>query len=530
MAIQKILNNFYIKVLIKGWGICCLIWSFMILQFWWGNHDWEFLKYGISLTDGFFEARFSIHLFYVIFLCGQIIPVLMQILSLGGIAGMSVLSGIYLKLPRKESNFLLFILMIGIMPYTAILFYYAHYTFSLALWGVVSVCLLFFMDTPYKLWKFLLGVFLIVLLLGSYPPVIALTLVLFVGKQIQSYVLEQENFKNIFHRGIFLFFVFFIAAIVYLCIFKSFFSHVGMYNTRFDFWEGLIKRLIFEFFAFFTDIADFYKFGGWAFIFLFIVSLAVFFCFLFKKSTNKILFLVMFVGLILVSKIAFLLSEAAYIARYRVYYWGIAGFLMVMFCTVLQHNKRCVGNLYLSLVCATIFLFVNIDFEIQKLQYLGFRAERVFHKRLVENITLRSNYQNERKYVTLSVGYPDFRHRYCVENCAYLENEFLSSVVLPTDLGLVIFWDENVQQTAARLGFWNNQLWFVPSFNLDNAFLQANEKNLYDLRQWLSIYVKKYPNPLSIYLDDTYIIFNLDEILFNRHKLLIYENLVKKWM
>ena len=60
----KAANNkkFYLKAFLISFSIISIVYSFMIFQFWWGNHDWEFLKDGILLKDGFFEARYAQHL------------------------------------------------------------------------------------------------------------------------------------------------------------------------------------------------------------------------------------------------------------------------------------------------------------------------------------------------------------------------------------------------------------------------------------------------------------------------------------
>ena len=196
----------------------------MILQFWWGNHDWEFLKYGISLANGFFEARYSQHLPTVLFLEGQILPVFSYIFAMFFLALLGLLIAKYLDCPKEEIKYLFFISIIAVLPHTPILFYYVFILIPYLFWGCVGIAILFLFEPPFRLWKFVVGGIGFLVLLGSYPPNMALILTLFTGKRILAYISKQQNFKEVCFNGLF-----FVATLCFSFLLYKILQHILVY-------------------------------------------------------------------------------------------------------------------------------------------------------------------------------------------------------------------------------------------------------------------------------------------------------------
>ena len=147
---MSILNNFYTKVSLKSFAILAIVYSFAVFSFYWGNHDWHYLKNGVSLSSGLFEARYSIHLFTVLFTNGHILPILTVFFWLLGLVFLGIISGVYLGLEKRSKEFLLFVLLIGLFPYGSIVLYYLFIAIPLNWWATFGVLLLFLVEKPFK--------------------------------------------------------------------------------------------------------------------------------------------------------------------------------------------------------------------------------------------------------------------------------------------------------------------------------------------------------------------------------------------
>lgn len=146
---------------------------------------------------------------------------------------------------------------------------------------------------------------------------------------------------------------------------------------------------------------------------------------------------------------------------------------------------------------------------------MGFKAERLYQKRVKERLFDYSIFDMNKQYYTLNIGYPDIHRHFCYKGCSGLNNELLDSTVLPADFGQFIFWEEQKQPVNLRYGFWGKKLWFFGRGDLQKVRPRGISDTIMDIRQWMYSGVKMYPSVSSIYMDDQFIIFNLDERVFN---------------
>ena len=156
---MKILSNFYTKISLKSFFILTLVYSFVMCSFYWGNHDWHYLKNGMSLSSGLFEARYSMHLFSVLFTNGHILPILTVFFGLFGVVLLGIVSGIYLGFEKRSKEFLIFVLLIGLFPYSSIVLYYLFIAIPLNWWAVFGVLLLFLSEKPFNILRILIKIF-----------------------------------------------------------------------------------------------------------------------------------------------------------------------------------------------------------------------------------------------------------------------------------------------------------------------------------------------------------------------------------
>ena len=188
-------DRFYIKAILESWLALCVAYSFLIFQFIWGNHDWGHIVNKVNLSSSFFEARYSIHLFQLLFFDGNILPVIMFVLTLLAITVMSVIGLLYLGVSKIDTRYVLTIFLIGILPYNYIMIYYFYTSFSVYFWAVIGILALIYAEHSAK-WYKVLGVSVILfLILGSYPPIISMLLVLFMAKRLCDFIDNKQNIE-----------------------------------------------------------------------------------------------------------------------------------------------------------------------------------------------------------------------------------------------------------------------------------------------------------------------------------------------
>lgn len=471
-----------------GGIVGCLVWGFMIFQFWWGDHDWSYLQQGIAVTDGLFEARYSQHLFTVLLFDGQVLPILTSVVSLFALSFMGYLAAVYLGFPADKRSLILFLCLLVSLPYTAIVFYYLFIALPLMLYAALGVGILFLTKPPFRWQKFVCGFVGAVLLLGSYPPILALVMTIFAGQKLICYLKHKMELKDIFMACLFFGGQFLLAYAVTREIWRHLADqgilNTQMYNLQVRRFDELPEQILKEGIAPLKNIGFFYQTlgGQYAVFYASVLGVAIFKMFYLFK--NKIIVFCGVLGLFLVSRLPFLISANAYLAEYRVAYWGQLGLLIVALCFLFDTKQLWQRNLLFAGGGFFLFLFVRTDYDIQKVQYLKFRAERLYHTRLSERVFFHPNFDMMHSYVTLSIGYPNFKEHICGENCSQFNNDVLGHTVMPADLISVLFWDDIHNPVGmGRMGVWGKRLWFVGDFVSKSEEIVAKVK---DIRWWMS--------------------------------------------
>ncbi len=514
-----------ISVFYKSWLITCLVWSFMLFRFWWGNHDWEYLKSSVELKDGFFEARYSQHLFINFFLEGQVLPIFLGLISLATLVMMGMLVMTYLGGKVESKKYLFPVLLVTLSPYTAIVFYYVFIMLPLTMWGALGVFILFFTEPPYKLWKFGVGFLGFILLFGGYPPILSFVFTLFVGRKLICYVNQKVQIKEIFLNVVFFCGQLGSAFAVYQVI-LGWLRKIGalnaeMYNLQVRRIVDIFKQVGWEIIAPITNVGYFYRELGLVYAVFYMVVLGGAIFKFFSLSKNRVIVLGMIVCMFLASRFPFLLSSSAYLGEFRVAYWGQMGLLVVALYWAFSFNMRLVCNISLFF----LWIFIQTDYDIQKVQYLKFKSECLFQRRVLERISLNSNFNGENAYYTLNIGYPNFKGHFCLGGvCARFDNELLDNTVLPADLGQILPLGGPDTFVAKRLGFWGNRLWRV---GMGQLTMDVGMEDINNIRWWMYQKAKVYPNKEGIYIDDKFLIMNFDEKLFNKSKELILNGLIE---
>lgn len=524
-------KSLYAQTTLNAWLIYCLVYSFMIFQFCWGHHDWWYIKDRMFISDGFFEGRYNQHLISVLLFDGQILPVMVYLTTFALLAVFSLLLAIYLEIPPKPGKWLFFSLFIGFNPHIFVLFSYVYLMLPLVFWGTISICFLFFINPPYHKINIFGAIISSLLILGSYPPIIGLVCTLFCAKQLLKFH-QQNNIKQIIiNTGIFCLILgtaFLVYKLAMIPIIAGTDYNAEMYNTKTIPIAELIKRIERESLRSITQLWQKYPFldGGYYQILSLILIIAVGIT-LYDSNHKKITCLLL-IALFIASRVAFIIAENADFAAFRISYWGKLGLFAYAISILLRHKAVKIRNFTFIAGGLCLFLFIQTDFEIQKIWNLGFKAERLSHTRLLERITQNPSYNQQNKYVFLNFGRQYYKARYYTGKTFMEDNEMLSFLSLPADLGEILFWEEKDNPVIVKLGIWENKLWRVHNqrfYTSSSPHFTITPETISQLRYWMYMDSDVYPNDKSIYIKDNYIFVAIDKIAFNKNKELVLNNI-----
>ena len=513
---MKILNNFYTKISLNSFAILSIVYSFVMCSFYWGNHDWHYIKNGVSLLSGFFEARYSMHLFSMLLMGGHILPILTVLFWLLGIVFLGVVSGSYLGFEKRSKDFLIFVLLVGLFPYGSIVLYYLFIAVPLNLWAIFGVLLLFLNEKPFSFFNFFFGSLGYMLLLGSYPPNVAFVLVLFIGKRIIEVVINKESFRDVVLKSLY-----FIGQLgVGYVLFKGIiwglvsnkFLDLQMYNVKIDDISVIFRKIPIELM---NSVKNLFLLkselglSGCAFL---VITIFGGFARAIIKAKNKILVFLLLLGMFLASRFMFIVSSSG-IASYRGGYWGILGLVVVSLVFLNLKTDRWFRNCMYIFDVFFLVVFIHTNFEMQKTMNFIFKSEANFHERLKARVEDNNEFNNTYSYMSLSLGMADYSKHFCKNGCDGFNNEVLSSTTMNMDLiPLLFFDDEYVVDT--KLGAWVNNIWTIS----DGKYFRArgkesivNKVDVLKMKDWLYLKSKVWPSIDSVYVDGRIIIVMLDD-------------------
>ena len=179
-----------------------LIFLFHGAHFLFGDHDWKYLKPGLSLGAGLFEGRFAQFLPINILSGGDILPIVNNILGFAGFSLGVALLARYWRLPRQKSAWLLFALFTAVTPYILSFMYFAFLIIPVLGWSafVLGSLLISEKETRFSPIRSLSAIALATLALGGYPPVVNLMAVALAVRLLFAALFESESARGLWRR------------------------------------------------------------------------------------------------------------------------------------------------------------------------------------------------------------------------------------------------------------------------------------------------------------------------------------------
>ena len=181
-----------------------IVFAYHTAHFIWGNHEWVYMRTGVTWRNFWYEARFTETIPYAIF-GFELLPIILNLFAFMGLT-LSVLSlAIYWKLPKEKWVYIGFCLIMAFIPYNLCwLYHVAQTTF---LWGcfvVVSALAILekILERKISLLWHLFVVFLLWFALGFSAALINTIFICFIGRCLID-LCQGVAFFKLIRKGLF---------------------------------------------------------------------------------------------------------------------------------------------------------------------------------------------------------------------------------------------------------------------------------------------------------------------------------------
>lgn len=177
-----------------------LIFLYHGARFLFGDHDWRYLKEGITLGAGLFEARFTQFIPINILSRGEIYPIINNLLGFAGFSLGTALLARYWNLPHHKKQYALFALFCAITPYILSFMYFAFLIVPVLGWNafIIGSLVISEKEEKFSFSRTFSAIVLIIMALGGYPPVINLIAVVISIKLLSNalHLSSQTGLKD----------------------------------------------------------------------------------------------------------------------------------------------------------------------------------------------------------------------------------------------------------------------------------------------------------------------------------------------
>lgn len=428
-----------------------IVFGFHTINYMSGNHDWYYLLYKTPWNEDIYMGRYGSHLIKTLLFNGQYIPILTNLFAFAGLSLTAVLLGIYWKLPKKTSVFVLCGLILSVQPFTLEWLYYilGLPDFFIAPAFIAAAFLLAEKSAGKKLaGKAVLNLTAICFFnfaISVYPSMINTIAVIFMGRLLSDSIRwngTKQKAKELYavHR-------FVLADIVFsACLYKAallFLAKKNILSETMYTIQGLslnqIPDRIIECFKASFQQMYYYQFpfmpNSITEIFLVLFMLLVFYLLFFNlPAGNKYsgiyvrgLRILLLAGTLVATKSAAALAEKQIFFEPRIDIFGLVYFRVLIVGLLFSASFRFFQNITLVAGTAVIFLSSVNDLYAQRVWKSGFEAEKMLWNRMLMRLDDQKNFDPTKKYSLIQIGFSSgLRKKYYIPQ----PNELFSAGLL----------------------------------------------------------------------------------------------------
>lgn len=432
-----------------------LIFLYHGAQFLFGDHDWRYLKEGITLGAGLFEARFTQFIPINILSRGEIYPIINNLLGFAGFSLGTALLARYWNLPHHKKQYALFALFCAITPYILSFMYFAFLIVPVLGWNafIIGSLVISEKEEKFSFSRTFSAIVLIIMALGGYPPVINLIAVVISIKLLSNalhlspktglkdFVIEQFKLYKWTLLNIIL------GIIGYkLCLFGL--EQTGAVNTSYynlqttpiAEWGNKFILVSQDVLRQFIVTLPFIT-TGYKTLTALLVILGL--CLIIKRLADKatpvsqkfIIFALTIICLyapLVTLFISTSLAETEFSPR--IDFFGLM-YLYAGFFALIQSapsSTQFFKNLGILLAVAVIFVSTNNLFEAEKVWKLGFESEMKLFRRAGARFMSSQAFSLDQKYIMVQGGVTSYRPRFYHETYDIKSDDLLNISYVPT--------------------------------------------------------------------------------------------------
>ncbi len=369
--------GFWLNCLGLVFGILTTVFLFYLGSFYVGNHDYKYMRYGVKMTEGLWEGRFTQFVLPVILTEGQLLPIFSALVGFLFFSAAAVLSACWYGVRKDYIPVVLYSLLIVLNPYLLTQIWYVHSVISVLFWPllcVVGMMLIFKGAEEGKILYAFGGCLCLFISMGGYAASFELALVLVFGKfsadvmqgrkadraAIFAYVKAGGWIAaaGLLYRG----------AIAYLR-YKMWLSR-GMYNIQMlpvkDMWVKFRERwdeplrVLTDGFPYCSDVVV------WCLCGLAAAALWATYC-----RRRFVMGLLGIVGLLYVSFTMAFMSPKDFFYTYRIHFFSVPYVGAILFATASAGGRKWLGNAAFALALVLTLSYAKADLTAQKVWVSG---------------------------------------------------------------------------------------------------------------------------------------------------------------
>jgi hypothetical protein len=405
-----------------------IVFAFSIIHYFLGPEDWPEVVsqtglFGWELSLGRYFTRFW-HFFIFDGYAG--LPIIGKLFALFMLSIASVMLGVYWRLPRNTISYLLIGLVVTLQPYIMGIFYFSvGIEFVLVLPFFLMLGLLLCEKAKdFRLWcKILLLVCSVLcfwFVFGGHPSLINTVVVIFVGRILIDFILTKD--KKLLqlissHKYAI------VAVVVGLLLHFAVISWLrqkgimvdGYNSSLIDISEWparmwIVIRTALKYLSCYR-ISFFPDFFTWLWTFLLCLaggSTVLDFihekCNYNKRVINIIIFVLLFSCALFGTLGTNIITTGTTFFVERSDFFGIAFFHALILAVLFNINRVIIKNV--TFLCCIVLLWICIvqDFNIQKVLYFGFEAEKAQWMRIINRIETKPEFDADKSYRLLILG------------------------------------------------------------------------------------------------------------------------------
>lgn len=505
---QNLTNNFYFQT----WGILYLItllcYSPFLINFLWGNHDWQWIKEYTPLLSGVFEGRFSQFILPTILLEGNILPILSLACGLAFYTISAILLFKMWNIPNTKIFYIVLGLNLVTSPYTISWLYFAFITLSCLSWPFFIIFSFWLLRQKTSYCNIILSIIFLTLSLGGYPPVINLIFTLLFTFLLTDLTTKKNSLQTIIRNYTLYASIIFCSIIIFLTIqtiLKKYGLQQATYNTASITLSGLTNKInlilkaISEQFIITTSfITNFYKYT-WLGITLYAIFV------LYRQTPKKLIYQFLFfaslLGLFCAPLITLIVAENSIYVQYepRIDFFGLL-YIYIFSASILLKSQRLIHkNLAIFLLTTLIFYNFHTTSYASKVWKQGFSAEAKLSERIISRIENNKIFSPQNKYTFVQGGTLDFRSKYYLADTATkIDSYTLIAPYIPWHL------------PSKAYKFYQPTDFFGNDFDIFWSYVNPSYINITpELAEYLATNATPWPQENAIHIDNTSIILTL---------------------